>query len=87
MAIQAFHGTLDEFNGPFQLSERGSFGAGIYAGDLRCAVEWADAGEGIVMELSIELKNPYLYSVDYDDDVELDSPAVPLIHALFVSDP
>ena len=83
MAIQSFHGTQEEFEGPFQLSERGSFGAGIYSGDMRCAVEWADCCGGIVMELSVELANPYYYTVDYDDAVDLDSPAVPLIRDIF----
>lgn len=78
-----YHGTSGPIVGHLCASERGTFGAGVYLGDLACAVEYACADEGCVLEYAVALSSLYHYEAEFDHEYDLDSPAVGLIKAIF----
>lgn len=80
--IPGFHGTYTMFD-QFHVSPRGTFGAGIYFADEPCARNYA---QGVLMACDVYLVHPYRYDARFDHEVDLDSPAVGLIIALFTED-
>jgi len=83
LEVWGYNGTKSRVVLPLTGSERGTFGAGFYVGDLACAVEFACEDNGEVLEFRIELQSPLIYDPDFDHEYDFDSPAVGLIQQLF----
>lgn len=88
MTICTYHGTtasvkIDTLNE----SCRGTFGAGVYTGDLSTAKEWADEERPNIFKISTEVLPDKILFVKADYDVgelhDLETPALPLISFLY----
>ena len=80
-----FHGTQVDIRA-FRSSPWGSFGSGIYFADAEAADCYSGSGEGsIIIPVFLSLQNPLFCIADYDagEEVDFDSPAVPLIRLLW----
>lgn len=86
MEVWGYNGTKTAVVLPLTGSERGTFGAGFYMGDLACAIEFANEDGGEVLELKVEFHNPLIYEAEFNHDYDFDTPAVGLIQHLFDAD-
>jgi hypothetical protein len=90
--LVVYHGTTQDFGAAaaFRASERGTFGAGIYfASSPEMASEWAIGHDGgRIMPVQLSITRPFHTRADYavGEDRDVDSPAVPLIEAVFGHD-
>ena len=80
-ALRAYHGTAVMFD-RFKPSDRGTFGAGIYLADIKCAEQYGGGGDSKIMECDVLLANPYQYVANFDHGIDFDSPAVDLIRSV-----
>lgn len=88
--LVVYHGTPRTFS-VFQPSRAGNFGGGIYlASDLNQAEEFAygDDGGDNIMPVFVSMQRPFITEADYaaGDEADVDSPAVPLIRAIYGKD-
>lgn len=84
-----YHGADRDFPS-FNPSNCGNFGFGVYFSDSPAvAGKWASSGEGDrLMPVYLSLQNPFSTPTEYDagEDVDIDSPAVPLLRSVFGKD-
>lgn len=83
--VVLYHGTAATFDA-FRLSDRGSFGAGIYlTAEKTAAQTYGEAEDGAhVVEVYARFLAPYRYRADYaaGEAIDFDSYAVPLVREL-----
>lgn len=80
--IEAYHGTAHTLCGTPLPSLRGTFGTGVYWGDLRCAKEYAHHA---LYQAQIPTASLLHCVADFDtgEQFDLDTPALPLLMQLF----
>jgi hypothetical protein len=80
-----YHGSLSGKHQHFVPSKSGSFGEGIYFGDLECALIWGDDNINNITKARLNVSKPYFYQANYDkaDLYDFDSFAIDLILELY----
>lgn len=94
LTIEAYHGTgawlamgePTSIAQQFQPSTRGTFGSGIYWGNLQCAKEWAMTFEDpTLLKTTFSTEDLLICDASYDvgERNDVDTPAIPLLMKLF----